>query len=231
MSPHLPHIAEPAAGGAERHRHPRHLRPGGVRRGDRHPVDPPDGQSFAYLRPLGRAEALLESASFDTVARKTGETPLLRVSSSAASGDPVYRGPHGEWLHTARVLALRDYRTPAHPPGHEARPRQAQRRLRHSPHSRGERASGRPLARKSASAANLASQPAVAAARQRVSTAGRPGSTSAAGVAAPCHARRSSRRGDLGFIDEELPPRQLAAVFRSALPVVLRKKIVASGVG
>ncbi len=40
--------------------------------------DPLDEKSFAYLLPLSRTEALLESASFDSVARKTDETPLLQ---------------------------------------------------------------------------------------------------------------------------------------------------------
>jgi lycopene beta-cyclase len=39
--------------------------------------DPLDEKSFAYLLPLSPTEALLESASFDSVARKTDRKPLL----------------------------------------------------------------------------------------------------------------------------------------------------------
>jgi lycopene beta-cyclase len=40
--------------------------------------DPLDERSFAYVLPLSATEALLESALFDSVARKTDEAPLLR---------------------------------------------------------------------------------------------------------------------------------------------------------
>ena len=40
--------------------------------------DPLDERSFAYLLPLGPNEALLESATFGPVALETGPTPLLR---------------------------------------------------------------------------------------------------------------------------------------------------------
>ena len=40
--------------------------------------DPLDERSFAYLLPLSPNEALLESASFDSVAQKEDQTPLLR---------------------------------------------------------------------------------------------------------------------------------------------------------
>lgn len=40
-------------------------------------LDPLDERSFAYLLPLSPAEALLESASFGSVAQKTDQAPLL----------------------------------------------------------------------------------------------------------------------------------------------------------
>jgi len=41
-------------------------------------LDPLDERNFAYLLPLGPAEALLESASFGPVPQEADETPLLR---------------------------------------------------------------------------------------------------------------------------------------------------------
>jgi lycopene beta-cyclase len=41
-------------------------------------LDPLDDRSFAYLLPLGAAEALLESASFGPVPQEADEAPLLR---------------------------------------------------------------------------------------------------------------------------------------------------------
>ena len=48
--------------------------------------DPLDERSFAYVLPLSATEALVESALFDSIARKTDEAPLLRISPGTLSG-------------------------------------------------------------------------------------------------------------------------------------------------
>jgi lycopene beta-cyclase len=185
--------------------------------------DPLDERSFAYQLPLGRAEVLLESASFDAVAQETDETPLLRylrarhpetrftVDHVESGSIPLgfspseTTGPRHILLGTKRGLVK-----PSAGYG-------IVRIAEESEHLAGLWRENRPL-------------PPTWRANWRWRLLDKGFLQLAAQdprlPLALLHRvmRAVPLAGSLGFIDEELPLRQLAAVFRSALPVVLGRR-------
>jgi lycopene beta-cyclase len=185
--------------------------------------DPLDERSFAYLLPLNRAEALLESASFDSVARKTDETPLLQylrarhpeahftVTHAEHGSIPLgfaplqTTGPQHILLGTKRGLIK-----PSAGYGVVRIARESEHLARlwreNLPLPPGWRANRRWRLLDKGFLQLAAHDPRLPLALvHRVM-------------------RAVPLAQSLRFIDEELPLRQLAAVFRSALPVVLSKR-------
>jgi lycopene beta-cyclase len=182
--------------------------------------DPLDERSFAYLLPLGPTEALLESASFDSVARKTDETPLLRylrarhpearftVDHVESGSIPLgfapseTTGPRHILLGTKRSLVK-----PSAGYGIVRIAEESEHLARlwreHRPLPPGRRADWRWRLLDKGFLQLAAQDPRLPLALLHRAM------------------RAVPLAGSLGFIDEELPFRQLAAVFRSVLPVVL----------
>jgi lycopene beta-cyclase len=185
--------------------------------------DPLDERSFAYLLPLSRTEALLESASFDSVARKTDETPLLQYLR-AQHPEAHFSVTHAE--HGSIPLGFAPLQTTG--PRHILlgtkrgliKPSAGYGIVR--------------IARESEHLArlwreNLPLPPGWRANRRwRLLDKGFL-QLSAHDPRLPLALVHRVMRAvplaqSLRFIDEELPLRQLAAVFRSALPIVLGKR-------
>src|SRR5215208_2042489 len=174
----------PAQGGAEWHRRPRHGRPAGVRRGGRHPVRP---ARRTVLRLLAAPEPRRSPARVGHVRLghpERGRDAATAVPAVPISGGHLHRYPRGARPHTARVRAFANYWTPARVTGYQARPRQAQRRLRRGPHGRGEQTTGEALEAGQAAAAEPTVLPAVAAPRRGVLAARRARPQAASGPAA-----------------------------------------------
>ena len=186
--------------------------------------DPLDERSFAYLLPLDADEALLESASFGPVPEKTDAAPLLRyletrhpgtsfVASHEESGSiPLgfaprrTAGPGHVLLGTKRGLVKPSagYGVVQIARGSEELARLWREGLPLPPSSRG---SWPWRFLDTGFLALVEKDPRL-----------------------PLELLATVMRdvplvGSLGFIDEQLPPRRLASIFLSALPVVLRSAI------
>lgn len=182
--------------------------------------DPLDERSFAYLLPLSPDEALLESATFDSAIQKKDETPLLRYLRSRYPG-ATFAVTHAEHGHIPLGFAPSQTAGPRHvllgTKRGLVKPSAGYGVVRMALESRrlaGLWKQGRPLPPSQRSslwwqlldlgflqlAANDSRRP-LALLRNVM------------------HAVPLVQ--SLRFIDEELPPRQLAAVFGAALPAVL----------
>jgi lycopene beta-cyclase len=182
--------------------------------------DPLDERSFAYLLPLSPDEALLESATFDSAIQEKDETPLLRYLRSRYPGT-AFAVTHAEHGHIPLGFAPSQTAGPRHvllgTKRGLVKPSAGYGVVRMALESRrlaGLWKQGRPLPPSQRSslwwqlldlgflqlAANDSRRP-LALLRNVM------------------HAIPLVQ--SLRFIDEELPPLQLAAVFRSALPAVL----------
>ncbi len=75
--------------------------------------DPLDERSFAYLLPLSPDEALLESATFDSTIQKKDETPLLRYLRSRYPG-AAFTVTHAEHGHIPLGFAPSQTAGPRH---------------------------------------------------------------------------------------------------------------------
>jgi lycopene beta-cyclase len=182
--------------------------------------DPLDERSFAYLLPLSPSEALLESATFDSAIQKEDETPLLRYLRDRYPG-AAFEVTHVEHGHIplgfapsqttgARHVLLGTKRGLIKPSAGYGVVRMAgeSRRLA------GLWKQGRPLPPSQQSSL-----------RWRLLDVGFL-QLAAHDPTRPLALLRNVMHAvplvqSLRFIDEELPPRQLAAVFWSALPAVL----------
>ncbi|WP_166178848.1 lycopene cyclase family protein [Rubrobacter tropicus] len=186
--------------------------------------DPLDERSFAYLLPLGPDEALLESATFGPVAEKTDAAPLLRYlmdrypgasfvapheeSGSIPLGFPPLRtaGPRHVLLGTKRGLVK-----PSAGYGIVRIVKESEELARlwreHRPLAPSRRDS-RPWALLDTGFLQLVGKDP----RLPLALLGN--------VMRAVPLARS-----LGFIDEQLPPRQLASIFLSALPIVLQSAV------
>lgn len=184
--------------------------------------DPLDERSFAYLLPLTLFEALVESASFDSVAQEEDETPLLRylraqhpearfdVDHVESGSIPLgfapsqTTGPRHILLGTKRGLVK-----PSAGYGIVRIAKESEHLARlwreHRPLPPSWQAARRWRLLDKAFLQLAAQDP-----RRPLALLNR-----------AMHAVPLVQ--SLQLIDEELPPRQLASVFRSALPVVLRK--------
>jgi lycopene beta-cyclase len=184
--------------------------------------DPLDERSFAYLLPLSTKEALLESATFDSAIQKEDETPLLRYLWSRYPG-ATFDVTHAEHGHIPLGFAPSQTSGPRHvllgtkrglvkPSAGYGVVRMTQE----SEHLAGLWKQGRPLPPSQRSSL-----------RWRLLDVGflqlaahdprRP----LALLHNVMHAVPLVQ--SLRFIDEVLPPRQLAAIFGSALLAVLGK--------
>ena len=96
-------------------------------------------------------------------------------------------------VHTAWLRAHPDLRSPPRAPLNQARPGQAERRLRHRAHSRRDGGPGPPVAPGPRVAAEPAGAPVMGASRRGLPAARPRGSAPAAGAARRRHARGSAR--------------------------------------
>jgi lycopene beta-cyclase len=182
--------------------------------------DPLDERSFAYLLPLSPDEALLESATFDSAIQKVDETPLMRYLRSWYPG-ATFAVTHAEHGHIPLGFAPSQTTGPRHvllgTKRGLVKPSAGYGVVRIAEESKrlaGLWRQGRPLPPSQRSSL-----------RWRLLDLGflqlaahdpmRP----LALVRNVMHAVPLVQ--SLRFIDEELPPRQLAAVFKAALPAVL----------
>ncbi|QIN84698.1 hypothetical protein GBA63_20120 [Rubrobacter tropicus] len=184
--------------------------------------DPLDDRSFAYLLPLGPGEALLESATFGPVAEKTDAAPLLRYLKTRYPG-ASFVATHEE----SGTIPL------GFPPPRTVGPRHV---LLGTKRGLVKPSAGYGVVRIARESEELA----------RLWRKGLPLPPSRQGSRRwrfldtgflqlvqkdprlPLELlgnvmRDVSLAGSLGFIDERLPARQLASIFFSALPVVLRR--------
>lgn len=185
--------------------------------------DPLDQKSFAYLLPLSPTEALVESASFDSVARETNEQLLIRqlqkrypearftITHSESGSIPLgfapakTTGPQHILLGTKRGLVKSSAGYGIVRIAQESR-HLAQLWREHQPLPVSWQANWRWRLMDKGFLELAAHDPRLPLALlHRV-----------------MHAVPLSQ--SLSFIDEEVPLRQLASVFRAALPVVLRKR-------
>jgi lycopene beta-cyclase len=184
--------------------------------------DPLDERSFAYLLPLSPDEALLESATFDSAIQKKDETPLLRYLRSRYPG-ATFAVTHAEHGHIPLGFA----------PAQTTGPRHV---LLGTKRGLVKPSAGYGVVRialESERLAGLWKQGRPLPPSQRSSLRWRFLDVGFLQLAAqdprrPLALVRNVMHAfplvqSLRFIDEELPPRQLAAVFWSALPAVLGK--------
>jgi lycopene beta-cyclase len=185
-------------------------------------LDPLDERSFAYLLPLSPDEALLESATFDSAIQKENETPLLRYLQSRYQG-ASFDVTHAEHGHIPLGFA----------PSQTAGPRHV---LLGTKRGLVKPSAGYGVVRMAVESKRLAGlwkQGRPVPPSQRSSLRWRLLDVGFLQLAAhdprrPMALLRNVMHAvplvqSLRFIDEELPPRQLAAVFRSALPDMLGK--------
>ncbi len=184
--------------------------------------DPLDELSFAYLLPLSPVEALLESATFDSAIREEDETPLLRYLRTRYPG-AAFDITHVEHGHIPLGFAPSQTAGPGHvllgTKRGVVKPSAGYGVVR--------------IAEESKRLAGLWKQGRPLPPSQRSSLRWRLPDTGFLQLAArdprrPLALLRNVMHAvplvqSLRFIDEELPPRQLAAVFWSALPAVLGK--------
>jgi lycopene beta-cyclase len=184
--------------------------------------DPLDERSFAYLLPLSPSEALLESATFDSAIQKEDETPLLRYLRTRYPG-ATFDVTHAEHGHIPLGFA----------PSRTAGPRHVLLGTKRGLVKPSAGYGVIRMAEESERLAGLWKQGRPLPPSQRSSLRWRLLDVGFLQLAAhdprrPLALLRSVMHAvplvqSLRFIDEELPPRQLAAVFGSALPAVLGK--------
>jgi lycopene beta-cyclase len=184
--------------------------------------DPLDERSFAYLLPLSSSEALLESATFDSAIQKEDQTPLLRYLQDRYPG-AAFEVTHGEHGHIPLGFAPSQTTGPGHvllgTKRGLVKPSAGYGVVRIAEESKrlaGLWRQGRPLPPSQRSSL-----------RWRLLDAGFL-QLAAHDPQRPLYLLRYVMHAvplvqSLRFIDEELPRRQLAAVFWSALPAVLGK--------
>jgi lycopene beta-cyclase len=182
--------------------------------------DPLDERSFAYLLPLSPDEALLESATFDSAIQKEDETPLMRYLRSRYPG-ATFAVTHAEHGHIPLGFAPSQTTGPRHvllgTKRGLVKPSAGYGVVR--------------IAEESNRLAGLWKQGRPLPPSQRSSPRWRLLDVGFLQLAAhdprrPLALVRNVMHAvplvqSLRFIDEELPPRQLAGVFRAALPAVL----------
>jgi lycopene beta-cyclase len=182
--------------------------------------DPLDERSFAYLLPLSPDEALLESATFDSAIQKEDETPLMRYLRSRYPG-ATFAVTHAEHGHIPLGFAPSQTTGPRHvllgTKRGLVKPSAGYGVVR--------------IAEESNRLAGLWKQGRPLPPSQRSSPRWRLLDVGFLQLAAhdprrPLALVRNVMHTvplvqSLRFIDEELPPRQLAGVFRAALPAVL----------
>jgi lycopene beta-cyclase len=184
--------------------------------------DPLDERSFAYLLPLSPDEALLESATFDSVIQKKDETQLMRYLRSRYPGGN-FAVTHAEHGHIPLGFA----------PSQTSGPRHV---LLGTKRGLVKPSAGYGVVRIAEESKRLArpwKQGRPLPPSQRSSPWWRFLDAGFLQLAAqdprrPLALVRNVMHAvplvqSLRFIDEELPPRQLATVFRTALPTVLGK--------
>jgi lycopene beta-cyclase len=184
--------------------------------------DPLDERSFAYLLPLSPDEALLESATFDSAIQKEDETPLLRYLRSRYPG-ATFTVTHVE--HGSIPLGFA--------PSQTAGPRHVLLGTKRGLVKPSAGYGVVRIAEESKRLAGLWKQGRPLPPSQRSSLRWRLLDMGFLQLAVhdprrPLALLRNVMHAvplvqSLRFIDEELPPRQLAAVFGAALPVVLAK--------
>jgi lycopene beta-cyclase len=184
--------------------------------------DPLDERSFAYLLPLSPDEALLESATFDSAIQKEDETPLLRYLQFRYPG-ATFTVTHAEHGHIPLGFGPSQTTGPRHvllgTKRGLVKPSAGYGVVR--------------MAEESKRLAKLWKQGRPLPPSQRSSLRWRLLDVGFLQLAAhdprrPLALLRNVMHTvplvqSLRFIDEDLLPRQLAAVFRSALPAVLGK--------
>jgi len=185
--------------------------------------DPLDERSFAYLLPLSTKEALLESATFDSAIQKEDETPLLRYLWSRYPG-ATFDVTHAEHGHIPLGFA----------PSQTSGPRHV---LLGTKRGLVKPSAGYGVVRMTQESEHLAGlwkQGLPLPPSQRSSLRWRLLDVGFLQLAAHDPRRPLALLHNvmqhavplvqsLRFIDEVLPPRQLAAIFGSALPAVLGK--------
>jgi lycopene beta-cyclase len=184
--------------------------------------DPLDERSFAYLLPLSHSEALLESATFDSSIQKEDETPLLRYLRTRYP-EATFHVTHTEHGHIPLGFA----------PSRTAGPRHVLLGTKRGLVKPSAGYGVVRMAQESERLAGLWKQGRPLPPSQRSSLRWRLLDVGFLQLAAHDPRRplallhnvmhAVSLVQSLRFIDEELPPRQLAAVFGSALPAVLGK--------
>jgi lycopene beta-cyclase len=182
--------------------------------------DPLDERSFAYLLPLSPDEALLESATFDSAIQKTDETPLLQYLRSRYPG-ATFAVTHAEHGHIPLGFA----------PSQTAGPRHVLLGTKRGLVKPNAGYGVVRIALESRRLAGLWKQDRPLPPSQRSSLWWRLLDVGFLRLAAndsrrPLALLRNVMHAvplvqSLRFIDEELPPRQLAAIFGAALPAVL----------
>ena len=182
--------------------------------------DPLDERSFAYLLPLSPDEALLESATFDSAIQKEDETPLLLYLRSRYPG-ATFAVTHAEHGHIPLGFA----------PSQTAGPRHVLLGTKRGLVKPSARYGVVRMAGESKRLAGLWKEDRPLPPSQRSSLRWWLLDMGFLQLAAndprrPLALLRNVMHAiplvqSLRFIDEELPPLQLAAVFRSALPAVL----------
>jgi lycopene beta-cyclase len=183
--------------------------------------DPLDERSFAYLLPLSPEDALLESATFDSAVQKKDEIPLLLYLRSRYPG-ATFAVTHAEHGHIPLGFA----------PSQTAGPRHV---LLGTKRGLVKPSAGYGVARMALESKRLAGlwkqgRPLPPSQRSSLWWFLDAGflQLAANDPRRPLALLRNVMHAiplvqSLRFIDEELPPLQLAAVFRSALPAVLGK--------
>jgi lycopene beta-cyclase len=184
--------------------------------------DPLDERSFAYVLPLGPAEALVESASFGPAALETGPEPLLRYLQERYPGAD-FRADHAESGSIPLGFA----------PARTAGPRHVLIGTKRGLIKPSAGYGVVRIARESEHLAHLWREDRRMPPGWKNSWIWRLLDMGFLQLAAqdprrPLALLRNVMHAvplvqSLRFIDEDLPPRQLAAVFRAALPAVLRK--------
>jgi lycopene beta-cyclase len=184
--------------------------------------DPLDERSFAYLLPLSPSEALLESATFDSAIQREDETPLLGYLRSRYPGTP-FAVTHAEHGHIPLGFA----------PSQTAGPRHVLLGTKRGLVKPSAGYGVVRMAEESERLAGLWKQGQPLPPSQRSSLRWRLLDVGFLQLAAhdprrPLALLRNVMHAvplvqSLRFIDEELPPRQLATVFGSAFPAVLGK--------
>jgi lycopene beta-cyclase len=184
--------------------------------------DPLDERSFAYLLPLSPVEALLESASFGPVALQEDQTTLIRYLQARHPG-VVFSVTHAESGSIPLGFAPRRTTGPRHillgTKRGLVKPSAGYGIVRiadESRHLARLKREGRPLPASRRSALRWRFLD-----RGFLQLAARDPHLPLALLHRVMGAIPLAQ--SLRFIDEELPPRQLLPLFRSALPIVLRK--------